>query len=78
MLIISYMVKLNKEMRPVTPTIVRGCVLRRLKTTAASAEEKRASFMPKNCPVRRYMSSVYAIAGRRLESVSVVSLPNDR
>lgn len=52
------MVKLNKEIRPVTPTMVRGWVLSVLNTMAARAEEKRASFMPKNWPVRRYMSSV--------------------
>jgi hypothetical protein len=37
-----------------------------LKTMAASADEKRASLIPKNSPVRRYMSSVYAMAGRML------------
>ena len=60
------MVKLNSEMRPVTPTIVSGCAPRVLKTIAARAEEKRLSFIPKNPPVRRYISSVYAIAGSRL------------
>lgn len=37
-----------------------------LKIMAAMADENRDSLIPKNWPVRRYMSSVYAIAGRTL------------
>lgn len=37
-----------------------------LNTMQARADEKRASLIPKNSPVLRYMSSVYAIAGKRL------------
>jgi len=53
-------------MSPVTPTMVRGWQDRMLNTMAASAEAKSASLTPKNPPVRRYMSSVNAMAGRTL------------
>lgn len=37
-----------------------------LNTTAANSDEKRASLMPKKPRIRRYISRVYAMAGRML------------
>jgi len=48
------------------PTIVNGWAAKMLNTIAAIADENKDSLIPKNWPVRRYMSSVYAIAGRTL------------
>lgn len=48
-----------------------------LNIIAAMADENRDSLIPKNWPVRRYISSVYAIAGRTL-CWSAVSLERNR
>jgi hypothetical protein len=46
--------------------MVNGWQAKILKTIAARADENKASLMPKNAPVLRYISSVKAMAGSKL------------
>lgn len=57
------------------PTIVRGWAPKMLNTNAARAELKSPSFIPKNSPVRRYMSSVKARAGSKLVKALLSAMP---